>query len=174
MIYVLTVGYLARPCTCHTTSGSQGLKFEHKGEYYPTLIRAQLMHIAHTEQYMPSCLQFGWVGYFQMFDDTSQTTNHGSQWQCLACDSPHTERDLPSLQKHFASQHNVLNLLSSPATQVFVKNSLCSSSLSHHRQLYRQVDYQAVTLIRATKAKPSLVASSVEERGCRRKMWENT
>ena len=58
-----------------------------------------------------------------MFDDTSQTTNYGSQWQCLACDSPHTELDLPSLQKHFASQHNVLNLLSSPATQVFVENS---------------------------------------------------
>ena len=37
---------------------------------------------------------------------------------CLACDETHIEPDIPSLEKHFAAKHGVLNLLASPATQV--------------------------------------------------------
>jgi len=51
--------------------------------------------------------------------------NHG--FQCLACESPHIELDLASLQKHFASKHRVPNLLSSPATQAVVPPRSLSS-----------------------------------------------
>ena len=36
---------------------------------------------------------------------------------CLACKSPQLLQDLPSLQLHFATEHGVVNILSSPATQ---------------------------------------------------------
>ena len=91
--------------------------------------------------------------------------NHG--FQCLACESPHIELDLASMQKHFASKHRVPNLLSSPATQVFLfMSGSFTSSLSCRRQLCRQRVFQAATLIPATRASPSTSASSVEERGC--------
>jgi len=58
-------------------------------------------------------------------------------FQCLACEMPHTEVNLPSLQKHFASQHGVQNLLSSPATQAVVRLSSChADSCNQSQSLY--------------------------------------
>ena len=61
------------------------------------------------------------IGYFQMAGDAGQS-NLG--FQCFACESLHIELDISSLQKHFASKHGILNLLSSPATQVFFGHEL--------------------------------------------------
>ena len=68
--------------------------------------------------------KFSLQNIFKPFQKVGVTTagqpSMSSQgFQCLACELPHVELNLPSLQKHFASQHGVQNLLSSPATQVF-------------------------------------------------------
>ena len=49
-------------------------------------------------------------------------------FQCLACKSPQLLQNLPSLQLHFATEHGVVNLLSTPATQAV----LPPASLSCH------------------------------------------
>jgi len=51
-------------------------------------------------------------------------SNHS--FKCLACTSPKHLLNLHSLQVHFASEHGVVNLLSSPATQAVVP--LCTFS----------------------------------------------
>ena len=43
-----------------------------------------------------------------------------SHFKCLACKSHQLFSDLPSVQLHFATEHGVSNLLSSPATQTVV------------------------------------------------------
>ena len=53
--------------------------------------------------------------YLQMIvADPSQS------FKCLACKSPKLLESLHSLQLHFATEHGVVNLLSSPATQAVV------------------------------------------------------
>ena len=49
-------------------------------------------------------------------------------FQCLACNSHQLLPDLPSLQLHFATEHGVSNLLSSPATRTVVP----PASYSYH------------------------------------------
>jgi len=52
----------------------------------------------------------------------------GQSFQCLACKSPRLLESLPSLQLHFATEHGVVNLLSSRATQAV----LPPASFSRH------------------------------------------
>ena len=55
---------------------------------------------------------------FQMKSAHKPMDNAEQGFLCLACEETHTEPDVPSLEKHFAAKHGVLNLLASPATQV--------------------------------------------------------
>ena len=61
---------------------------------------------------------------FQHFQMCGVDSNHS--FKCLACTSPKHLPNLHSLQVHFASEHGVVNLLSSPATQAVVP--LCTFS----------------------------------------------
>jgi len=49
-------------------------------------------------------------------------------FKCLACKSPRLLQNLDSLKVHFATEHGVLNLLSSPATQTVLPPSTFSCS----------------------------------------------
>ena len=48
-------------------------------------------------------------------------------FKCLACKSPRLLKNLDSLKMHFATEHGVFNLLSSPATQAVQPPSTFSS-----------------------------------------------
>ena len=52
-------------------------------------------------------------------------------FKCLACKSPQLLESLHSLQLHFATEHGVVNLLSSPATQAVVPPASFSCHADH-------------------------------------------